>query len=170
MIDDDELVRQKQMQIGLVRPARVAQLNRFKLEHQVVAQRSVPSQVPVVRASHLRLEGAQDAEDRRLLGAFLLQKVFGHRHHRAFELALGELQRGQVLVPSKPSAHDLQQHLAAGVERPEGEVALTRHQLQRRIDKANVPTAVSPRIFVAAGKDRAAVRIEPLQQGLERLR
>ena len=67
----------------------MAQLERLKLEYQVVAQCSVKAQVIFVLGSHLRHQCAQDAEDRRLLGALLFGEVLGHLRHCAFELAIG---------------------------------------------------------------------------------
>ena len=54
MIDDDQVVWQKQVQIGPVFAARVTQLERLKLEYQVVAQRPVKPQVIFAFGSHLR--------------------------------------------------------------------------------------------------------------------
>ena len=69
-----------------------------------------------------------------------------------------------MLVLGEAAAKGLQQHLAACVERPEGKGALTCHKLQRRIDEADVPAAIAPWIFVAAGEDGTPVGIEPFEQ------
>ena len=68
-----------------------------------------------------------------------------------------------MIVSRKTLAKNLQQDLAASIERAKAKIALPRHQLQRRIDKTDIPATITSRILIAAGKDGAAVSIELLE-------
>ena len=72
-------------------------------------------------------------------------------------------------VALQPPAESLQQHLSARVERPENKIPLSCHQFQRRVDEADIPTAVAARIFVATRKDGTSMCIQLFEQRSKRL-
>ena len=83
MIHDDQLVRQVEHEVALIRRAREPQAHRLELEGQVVAEGAVEAEVRLVRVVEEVDERAQHGEDRRLAAALLLGEAPGGRAHLA---------------------------------------------------------------------------------------
>ena len=84
VIDDEDLVRQVKHQVALVGIPRQALAHGLELEGKLIAERTVESEVGVLRAEG-RADGAQDREYRRLSAAqFLGKPLVGLAHCSAY--------------------------------------------------------------------------------------
>jgi hypothetical protein len=167
VIDDDELVGQVEDQIALVFGTREAQAHGLELEGQVVAEGAVEPEVGILRTGEEPLQRANHREDRRLLAALLFREARAGLRHASLERRLADLElldrRDRLELGSDPRQQDAAAFAVAG----DPKAARTRHELERRIDEAHVPTRVASRVLVIRGEERTAPLVERVDQRLD---
>ena len=167
MIHDHELVGQVEHEIALVGTPRQPRANRLELEGQVVAEGAVEAQVWLVRMTEQLDERPEHGEDRGLAAAILLGESARRRAHGAVDGVAGRRQPFDRPQLAQRVRDGRQQHAPARVQRLHAELAAAGHQHERRIDEAHVPACVATGDLVVRGEQRAPMRVERGDDGLD---
>src|SRR5439155_9065308 len=170
MVDDDQLVWEIQNKIALFGRSLEAPADRLELKRQVVAEGAVEAEVRLVRVMEEGAERAQEREHRRLPTALLLGESACGRSHCAVQPLLGGRHPLDGVERAERPGDRGQKDAPARVQRLEAEAATPRGEDERGVDESHVPTRVAPRVLVARGQQRAPMRVERLDNGLDRVR
>ena len=96
----NEFNGQKEVAIHLFRIAGVARGDFLKLQHEVIAERTIEAEVGILAAEEFA-DRADHGEHAGLAAAFLLREEVGHRLHRAGNLLRMRDQRFQMRMPAQ---------------------------------------------------------------------
>ena len=117
MIDDQDLVRQIQHQIALVRGPRQTQPHRLELKHEIIAEGAIEPEMLVLTAAEQIDQRAQQRKHRGLAAALFFRKALGGRGDLAGDPLLVAILEARSRQQSEGSGHGRQQHSAARVQR-----------------------------------------------------
>src|SRR5690606_19766635 len=160
VIHHQQAVRQIQHEVAVLCTARETLAHRLELEGQLVTEGTVESEVDVLitgeqreqatqRGEHAALPRALFLETHRLRRLHVESQSFRCTHEVVVVLTLGERWRDE-----------LQQHLAAPVQRFEREAPATRHDAQWRRAEAEVPARITPGLFTTRAEQDARRTVE----------
>jgi hypothetical protein len=163
-VEDVHAVGQEQVQVARLGRPRVLQRNRLELEQQVVAERAVEAEERVGEAGKLGHDAAQGREQRGLLASLLLGEGAGGGDDLDVPLARRGCRGREV---GEYGVEQRQQRLAARVEGAQGQRAVAPDDLERRVDEAELPARIAPRIVDARREQPAAGAVEALGEAVE---
>ncbi len=147
VIDDQDLVGQKEHHVALVVGPFQLQVDRFELEGDVIAEGAVEAEL-VVAAGKQILQRPDDGKRRGLAGPlFFLEHPVGLFDGQVDTGPVGGKTR-HVRMALKRFGNRRDQDPAAIIERPDLHRAVGGFHDQRRVDQGHVPAGVAARIFV----------------------
>src|SRR3989441_1484609 len=170
VVDDHQLVREIQDKVALFGRSFETKPDGFDLERQVVAEGAIEAEVRLLGVMEERAERAQEGEHRRLPTALLFGESTRGRANCAVQHLLGGRHPLDRVERAERPGDRGQEDAAARVQRLEAEAATPHGEDEGGVDESHVPACVAPRVLVAGGQEHSAVRVERLDNGLDRAR
>jgi len=163
-VDDVHAVGQKQMQLARILAPRMVEGDRLELEQKIVAEGAVEPEERIADPGELGHDAPQRRKQRRLQAALLFRKRprggrdLEHAQPRRF-LDAGEFGEDRI--------EQIEQDFAARIQRPQSQTTSVADQFERRIDEAEFPARIAPRIIHARRKQPAARAVELFGETVE---